>query len=114
MDSAYEYLGNANNANGNTSAQQCFLCMGPACPAGRCALPVQLNAILRGWNGAPLALTASLWARDAFNGTTDVLGDYGEYWQPWADVVDADGLPKALAYRGQIELDVNPLTDVFV
>ena len=67
---------------------------------------MQLNSIVRRFDGAPIALTASLWALDAFNRTTNVLGDFAEYWQPWSAVVDAStGLPKSLAYMPTFELD---------
>ena len=49
-------------------------------------------------SGSPLALTGGMWALNARSEVTNVLGDYAEYWQPWADVVDGNGLPKQLVY----------------
>ena len=101
----YAFVGDLNSPSG-LAGQECAACLEAACPAGRCALPVQLNSIVRRFDGAPIALTASLWALDAFNRTTNVLGDFAEYWQPWSAVVDAStGLPKSLAYMPTFELD---------
>jgi hypothetical protein len=40
-------------------------------------------------------------------GVTNVLGDYGEYWQPWERFVDGSGLPKPLVFHREISLDTN-------
>ena len=103
----YTFHGNINNAVGGLqNASGCSVCMGNPCPAGKCVVPVQLNSIVRDHSGTPLALTGGLWALNARSEVTNVLGDYAEYWQPWADVVDGAGLPKQLVYREQFTLSV--------
>ena len=67
---------------------------------------IQANSIIRRHDGSPVAFTGSLWALNARNETTDVLGDYAEYWQPWSEVVDSVGMPKSLVYMPSIELQV--------
>jgi len=48
-----------------------------------------------------------MWGIDSGGNTTDVLGDYAEYWQPWPDVVDAvTGLPVTQRFMPSITLDV--------
>eukprot|EP01052_Picozoa_sp_SAG31_P019505 SAG31_NODE_1424_length_8394_cov_3.211814_4_plen_398_part_00 len=105
----YAYVGNLNNMDGNISSTACGECAANTppfpCPAGRCALPVQLNSILRKYDGSPLALSGSLWGLNSAGTVTNILGDYAEYWQPWADVVNEDGLPKPLIYHWNISLD---------
>ena len=59
-------------------------------------------------SGAPLALTGGMWALNARSEVTNVLGDYAEYWQPWADVVDGNGLPKQLGYLEKFDLSLPP------
>jgi hypothetical protein len=92
----YTYYGNVNSLAGLTD-HECGDCMGNQCPGNRCSLPVQINTILRRFDGTPIALAGSTWSLNAFNQTTNILGNYAEYWQPWADVVDHDsGLPRTL------------------
>ena len=78
----YEYYGDINNVVGGLSGQGCAECMGNTCPHGKCVLPVQLNSIVRDHTGTPLALSGGMWGLNAANQTTDILGDYAEYWQP--------------------------------
>jgi hypothetical protein len=101
----YTFFGDVNSRSG-MAGQECAACS-PVCPAddGRCALPVQLNSIVRRCDGTPVALTASMWALDVFNVTTPILGDFAEYWQPWSAVVDDAGLPKPLVYVPAYELE---------
>ena len=49
-----------------------------------------------------------MWALNARSEVTNVLGDYAEYWQPWADVVDGDELPKQLVYLEKFDLNLPP------
>ena len=49
-----------------------------------------------------------MWALNARSEVTNVLGDYAEYWQPWADVVDGNGLPKQLEYLEKFDLSLPP------
>lgn len=105
----YSYLGNMNNLDGNVSSTVCGECASNTspfpCRSGRCALPVQLNSIPRKHDGTPFALSGSLWALNSAGAVTNILGDYAEYWQPWAHVVDEDGLPNPLVYQRNISLD---------
>ena len=100
----YAYHGDINNAHGGLNATSCTVCMGNPCPLGKCVLPIQLNSIVRDHSGTPLALTGGMWALNSANQTTNILGDYAEYWQPWSDVVDAAGLPKQLTYLDHFAL----------
>ena len=52
----WTYYGNINDLTG-LSGERCAACMGNTCPSGRCALPVQLNSIVRRHDGSPVALT---------------------------------------------------------
>lgn len=115
----YEYFGNINNRDGNLSdtnaSTACGMCPSNsppfACQLGNCALPVQLNSIARKHDGSPLGLTGSTWALKSDGAgaaaVTNVLGDYGEYWQPWELFVDENGLPKPLVFHRDISLDTN-------
>ena len=85
---------------------ECGECMENPCPAGRCSLPVQLNSIVRRFDGSPVALAGSLWALNSQNEVTNVLGAYAEYWQPWAHVVDESGLPVPLTFLPNITLEI--------
>ena len=105
----FTLYGDINNAAGGLrNASGCAVCMGNPCPTGRCVVPVQLNSIVRDHSGAPLALTGGLWALNARNEVTNILGDYAEYWQPWEDVVDGAGLPKQLVYLEHFTLALPP------
>ena len=104
--------GNLSNTNVSTACGMCPSNSPPfACRQGKCALPVQLNSVARKHDGSPLALTGSTWALKsdgaAAAGVTNILGDYGEYWQPWERFVDENGLPKPLVFHREISLDTN-------
>ena len=46
-----------------------------------------------------------MWGLNSRNEVTNILGDYAEYWQPWAHVVDdADGIPTQLSYLDHFTL----------
>ena len=112
-----KYFGNINNRDGNLSdtnvSTACGMCPSNsppfACQAGKCALPVQLNLIARKHDGSPLALSGSTWALKSDGAgaaaVTNILGDYGEYWQPWELFVDENGLPKPLVFHREISFD---------
>ena len=105
----YTYHGDINNAHGGLSnSTGCTVCMGNPCPYGKRVVPIQLNSIVRDHAGTPLALTGGMWALNSANQSTNVLGDYAEYWQPWSDVVNlSTGLPKQLAYLDRFSLSLS-------
>ena len=112
----YSYTGDINSVTNMTASvggasDACGECMGNHCPSvpRRCAIPVQLNSILRAWDGSnsgkPIGLSGGMWGIDVHNSTTNVLGTYAEYWSAWSDVVDAaTGLPKRLVHRDSFTL----------
>lgn len=103
----YEYIGDINSISG----KECGVCPGNPCPSGKCALQVQLNSVIRRYDGSPVALTGSMWARNMYNRSTDILGDYAEYWQPWDEVVNSTtGLPRPLRHLDRVNLSLEVLS----